>query len=150
MDLILWRHAEAADGAVDLDRELTPRGHKQAARMGRWLERRMPEGTRILVSPAARARQTALPLAKAFTIDARLAPGAAAVDLLAVAGWPDDAGAALLVGHQPGLGRVVHRLLVGSEGEWPIRKGAIVWLRRRTRNREVQVVLRAALSPELL
>ena len=33
MDLILWRHAEAEDGANDLARELTQKGHKQAARV---------------------------------------------------------------------------------------------------------------------
>ena len=36
MDLILWRHAEAfdlAEGQTDLERALTPRGEKQAARM---------------------------------------------------------------------------------------------------------------------
>ena len=46
MDLILWRHAEAEDwlegptqvGQIDLDRSLTQRGEKQAARMAAWLE----------------------------------------------------------------------------------------------------------------
>ena len=55
MDLILWRHAEAEDereGLPDLDRALTPRGEKQAARMAAWLERQLPEGTRIASSPA--------------------------------------------------------------------------------------------------
>ena len=36
MDLILWRHAEAhegEDGLDDLERALTPRSEKQAARM---------------------------------------------------------------------------------------------------------------------
>ena len=36
MDLILWRHAEAeeaAPGGGDSERELTPRGEKQALRM---------------------------------------------------------------------------------------------------------------------
>ena len=42
MDLILWRHAEAfdlAEGGTDLERMLTPRGEKQAARMAAWLDR---------------------------------------------------------------------------------------------------------------
>jgi len=30
MDLILWRHAEAADGLADIKRELTRKSHKQA------------------------------------------------------------------------------------------------------------------------
>ena len=47
MDLILWRHADAENGEVDLARELSLRGHKQAERMGRWLSKRLAEGTRI-------------------------------------------------------------------------------------------------------
>ena len=46
MDLILWRHAEAeelpegtADARSDLERKLTARGDKQAARMAEWLDR---------------------------------------------------------------------------------------------------------------
>ena len=44
MDLILWRHAEAfdlAEGQTDLERALTPRGEKQAARMAAWLDRQL-------------------------------------------------------------------------------------------------------------
>ena len=35
MDLILWRHAEAAEDGFedDLERPLTPRGERQAARI---------------------------------------------------------------------------------------------------------------------
>jgi phosphohistidine phosphatase len=150
VDLILWRHAEAEDGAVDLDRALTLRGHKQAARMAGWLGKRLPAGARILVSPAARTRQTALALTQEFIVDDRLAPGAMPADLLEAAGWPDASGTSVVIGHQPGLGRVVHALLVGTPGDWPIRKGAIVWLRNRERDRQAQVVLRAALAPELI
>ena len=69
MDLILWRHAEAEDGLVDetqtqldLTRPLTQRGEKQALRMAAWLDRQLPEGARIWVSPARRCEQTALAL----------------------------------------------------------------------------------------
>ena len=61
MDLILWRHAEAheaAPGEDDMSRSLTPRGERQAFRMAQWLERQLPEGTRILCSPAKRTEQT--------------------------------------------------------------------------------------------
>ena len=57
MDLILWRHAEAIDLELvgdDMVRSLTPKGEKQAARMAVWLDRQLPDGTRILVSPARR------------------------------------------------------------------------------------------------
>ena len=42
LDLIMWRHAEAEDereGQDDLQRALTSRGEKQAARMAVWLDR---------------------------------------------------------------------------------------------------------------
>jgi phosphohistidine phosphatase len=42
MDLILWRHAEAEDGLPDLERRLTPRGQKHAARIAQWLLQRLP------------------------------------------------------------------------------------------------------------
>ena len=52
MDLILWRHAEAEPGEPDLGRRLTAKGHKQAERVGSWLDGHLPQTTRILVSPA--------------------------------------------------------------------------------------------------
>ena len=56
MDLILWRHAHAgdplADPLQDLQRALSPKGERQAKRMAEWLNQRLPESTRVLVSPA--------------------------------------------------------------------------------------------------
>ena len=62
MDLILWRHAEAEDGVPDGARALTKKGLKQAAAIAAWLKPRLPDATRILVSPATRAQQTAAAL----------------------------------------------------------------------------------------
>ena len=59
MDLILWRHAQAEDGGPDLDRTLTRKGRKEAARMGEWLRVRLPSQFQVLSSPARRARETA-------------------------------------------------------------------------------------------
>ena len=59
MDLILWRHAEAIDLDLvgdDLLRSLTAKGEKQAARMGAWLDRQLPDGAKIWSSPATRTR----------------------------------------------------------------------------------------------
>jgi len=53
-------------------------------------------------------------------------------------------------GHQPTLGQVAGLLLAGEPQEWALRKGAILWLVRRTRGHGSEVVLRAALSPELV
>ena len=45
LQLILWRHAEAEDAVpgliADEARALTPRGHKQAAGMAKWLLERL-------------------------------------------------------------------------------------------------------------
>ena len=66
MDLILWRHAEAEDGTADAGRKLTDKGLKQAQQMAAWLAPRLPQNTRILVSPATRTQQTAAALDREF------------------------------------------------------------------------------------
>ena len=79
MDLIFWRHAEADDwteGCDDMQRSLTVRGEKQAKRMAGWLDRQLPEGTRIICSPARRCEQTALALGRKYKLRDELAPDA--------------------------------------------------------------------------
>lgn len=149
MDLILWRHADAHDGFPDLERALTPKGLKQAQDVARWLAPRLPDDTRVLVSPAVRAQQTALALERPFETVADLAPGADAMTLLLAAGWPESAGTVLLVGHQPGLGQAVATLLFGESTDLSLKKGGLVWVTSRTRRDERQTVLKAAMTPEL-
>lgn len=150
MDLILWRHAEAVDGQPDLARELTPKGVKQAKAVAHWLRSRLPGQTRIIVSPAQRAQQTAAALTDDFEIDRQLAPGAPATAILAAAGWPEHRGAVVVVGHQPTLGMAAALLIAGEPMPWSIKKGAIWWLSHRLRGEQAQVVLRAVISPDLL
>lgn len=150
MDLILWRHAEAEDGLPDLARELTGRGRKQASRMADWLNPRLPPDIRILVSPAARAMQTAQALGREYDEVSALAPGANAEDVLAAAGWPDAPYPVLVVGHQPTLGQVAMRLLAGQAGDLTVKKGGIWWFQGRERGGRVQVVLRAVAAPDWL
>ena len=149
MDLILWRHAEAEDGAPDRSRELTARGRKQARAVARWLAKRLPDDARVLVSPAARAQQTAAALKRAVKTEARIDVGAAPHEVLAAAGWPDGAGTVLVVGHQPTLGQVAALVFAGAHADWPVKKGALWWLRRRARNGEAEVTLRAVIGPDL-
>lgn len=149
MDLILWRHAEAEDGGPDRARALTERGRKQAKTLARWLAKRLPADAKILVSPAVRAQQTAAALERAFTTDRRIDVGAAASAVLAAARWSDGGGAVLVVGHQPTLGRVAALALTGTPADWSIRKGAVWWLKRRVRDGEVEVGLRAVIGPDL-
>lgn len=153
MDLILWRHAEAEDAAQgqdDLARALTARGEKQAARMAAWLDRQLPEGLRVLASPARRTEQTAAALGRKFKLRSELLPGGTTEDLLELAQWPRAKGAVLIVGHQPVLGQTVAQLLGLPEPACAIRKGAVWWLRQRERQEQSQTVLMVVQSPEFL
>ncbi|MCW5620749.1 MAG: histidine phosphatase family protein [Burkholderiales bacterium] len=150
MDLILWRHAEAEDGVPDMERQLTSKGRKQAAKVAAWLEQRLPAGTLVMVSPATRARQTADALTAAYETVPAIAPGAAPTALLEATGWPESGGSVLIVGHQPTLGQVAGWLLAGETREWALKKGGVLWLTRRMRGGTAQVVLKAAISPDLL
>jgi phosphohistidine phosphatase len=153
VDLILWRHADAGDavdGPADLDRPLTPKGEKQAQRMAHWLHRHLPESTRVLTSPALRARQTAQALEMRLKVLDALAPGATVDDLLQAARWPDAREPVLVVGHQPTLGLVAARLMAGLDQAWSVKKGAIWWLRQRDRESRGEVVLHLVLSPDRL
>lgn len=153
MDLILWRHAEAKDpdeGQEDASRALTSRGEKQAARMAKWLDRQLPEATRILVSPALRCEQTVLALARKYKIKPELAHGFSANDLLAAAQWPDARTPMLLVGHQPALGQAIAQLLGLQASECAVRRGAVWWLRTRERDGHGQTVVVTVQSPEVL
>jgi phosphohistidine phosphatase len=153
MDLVLWRHAEAQDwveGCDDMARSLTSRGEKQANRMAHWLDRQLPEGTRILVSPARRCEQTALVLGRKYKIKAELAPGCSVDQLLELAQWPDAKGTVLVVGHQPTLGQTIAGLIGLTASECAVKKGAVWWLRNRERAALAQTVVVTVQSPEVL
>ena len=150
MELILWRHAEAADGGADLERPLTAHGRRQARRMAQWLETRLPKDLRILVSPARRAEETARALGRPFELLDTIAPGADAADLIKAAGWPDAKQPALLVGHQPTLGDAASLLLGGREASWRFAKGAVWWLKSRERRGRIEAVLLLAIEPAML
>ena len=156
MDLILWRHAEAEEwpelnpeSATDLDRCLTPRGEKQAARMAVWLDRQLPEGTRILVSPALRCEQTAQALGRKFRVRHELAPDAQPSAILSLAQWPLAKTPTLIIGHQPTLGQTIALLVGLAEGDCPVKKGAVWWLRNRDRDGLSQTVVVTVQSPEI-
>lgn len=158
MDLIVWRHADAGDAevdlAADLERRLSERGRKHAERMARWLRARLPERFTVLSSPAARARETAEALSDKVRIDDRLGPQADVADYVAALNWPEGPESrsrhVVLVGHQPVAGGLVSLLLCGEEQPWTIRKGAVFWLTTREREGRQQVVLRAAIAPDLI
>ncbi|QET01198.1 histidine phosphatase family protein [Cupriavidus pauculus] len=162
MNLILWRHAEAEDlpsamslsRNADLQRVLTPRGHKQAEATAKWLRNHLPAPYRVVCSPAVRARETAAALCSDAEVLDVLGLGASVTEVLATVGWPgtDDAATqtVVVVGHQPWLGRVASRVLAGREMPWSVRKSGVWWLTGRTRDSDAQVALRAVIHPDFL
>ncbi len=119
-ELLLMRHAKSSwdsPTARDFDRELAPRGLRDAPRMGRWLRAEGLVPDHVVCSPARRARATTDAVVEALGLDpsvVREAPRiyeASTADLLAVlGGCPADARRVLLVGHNPGLEMLVARL----------------------------------------
>jgi len=153
MDLIFWRHAEAddwTDGCDDMARKLTARGEKQAKRMAVWLDRQLPEGSRIVCSPARRCEQTAMALDRKYKLRAELAPNTTADALLATAGWPNNKSTLVLVGHQPSFGQAISLLLGLQQDSCPVRKGALWWLRTRERDGDVQTVVVTVQAPDMV
>jgi phosphohistidine phosphatase len=153
MDLILWRHAEAHEGVEegdDLARVLTSRGEKQAARMAAWLDRHLPEGTRIFASPARRSQQTVAALGRKFKVRQELAPDGNVANLLTLVQWPKAKGCVLVVGHQPILGQTIAQLLALTATDCAVKKGAVWWLRNREREAMSQTVVVTVQSPDVL
>jgi len=151
VELILWRHADAEDGIRDSERKLTSKGVKQAGRMAKWLLPRIGEDVVILASPAKRAQQTARALNRDFQTVDEIGLAATPRDILAAAGWTENhRGTIVVVGHQPTLGETAALVLAGVKAQWPVKKGAIVWLSRPTDDVEGPAHLRAAMSPDLL
>ncbi|WP_126539924.1 SixA phosphatase family protein [Aerosticca soli] len=122
-ELMLLRHAEAEPGKDDRARSLSMRGRDEAAAAGRWLKahRRLPE--RVLCSPAMRTVQTAelvldiaapelaIELSEAIY---EATPG----ELLALLDQHADAGSVLLIGHNPGLERLVALMVEGRSDDF--------------------------------
>jgi len=142
MELILWRHADAEDGADDMARRLTPKGEQQARAMAQWLRAHLPGQYTLLASPAVRAQQTASALATPIT-EKTLAPGASVAAIVNAA--EKHRGIVIVVGHQPDLGRAAAQLVAGARAEWSVEKGAVWWLAG-----EAPARIKAVVSPEML
>lgn len=144
MNLILWRHADAEEGRDDMARRLTRKGRGQAKHVAEWLERHLPASTRVIVSPAVRAQQTAEALARDLHTNDQLSTGAAPADVLKAAGWPNASTTVLVVGHQPTLGAAAALALTGKALPWHIQKGGVWWLRSKD---DGEVVVVAVMTP---
>jgi len=150
MELILWRHAEAATGEPDMARPLTERGRRQAERMARFLAPRLPADLRMIVSPARRAQETARALGRSYETVERIAPGCTVAEILDAAGWPAGERPVLVVGHQPTLGEVAAKLVEGRGSGWNFGAGAVCWLRGHRRKGEREGALLLSIEPEIL
>ncbi len=105
----LLRHAEAADGSPDAERQLTERGREQARNAGLALKALGVEPELCFTSPKVRAADTAKIACEPLGIEYRLQPR--------LAGGPFDPEAlgagldgVLLVGHDPDFSMAVHQL----------------------------------------
>jgi phosphohistidine phosphatase len=143
--LWLLRHGEAVphESKPDHDRELTPRGERQAADAGVALARLGLEFAACYTSPKLRARDTARGACAALNVEpeevAALADGFDRDDAFALLlGHGDDA-RVLAVGHDPSFSQVVHDL-TGARVEF--KKGGVAAIRMLRTGAELLVLLR--------
>lgn len=114
LQLLLIRHAKAGKGDVDHTRSLDEVGRDQAPKMGRWVAERGLVPSQVLCSDAHRTRET-LDLMLPFWPEAPRvshlralyhASSEAILEQIEKA----QAESVALVGHNPGLGDLAHRL----------------------------------------
>jgi phosphohistidine phosphatase len=128
--LYLLRHADAGDPEAwqgdDAVRPLSPKGRRQAERLGRLLAAVGFEPDLIASSPKVRAAETAelaaAPLARAVTLDDRLASGAGLSTVDAILRDAGSVRRVVLVGHDPDFSDLLSTL-VGVE--LAMKKGAL-------------------------
>jgi phosphohistidine phosphatase len=118
--IFLVRHAKSSRDDTtlpDKDRPLNDRGKRDASAMGERLAKRDVKLDLILSSPASRAITTAQIIAekldyklKDIVVDHRLYPGAVADLLNIIHKLGDKLDRAMLVGHNPVLAELAHRL----------------------------------------
>jgi len=135
MQLFVIRHAIAEDavpGQDDASRALTAAGEKKLRRVVKGLRRLDIDFDRILTSPWARAKETALllrPLCEEPPLSTELLCAPPTAQLLALIAELNETTA--VVGHEPWLGELVAWLAFGDtrHGEaLSLKKGGVTWL----------------------
>jgi len=132
VELLLLRHADAGDPMAwsrpDDERPLSPKGHRQSARVAHWLSSIDHRPDAIITSPKVRAAETAAAVAEAFGMAVVSEPRLAGPlgireleEILRDAGGPARP---VLVGHDPDFSELAALLAGLSMVE--IRKGALV------------------------
>ena len=123
--LVLVRHAkaEADAGDGDHERELTPRGHRDARAAGVWLSEQGIGVDEVLCSTAARAQQTCEDMWSAGCSEAdvhhdhRIYNAAPERLLTLVREADSDANVVMVVGHAPGIPALASMLADGEGSE---------------------------------
>jgi len=124
-ELILLRHAHAessAPGQPDLDRPLSAEGNAEAEAAGRWLREQRLVPDLVLCSPSRRTRETLeAVLGQIGYVDQRLeddiyeaSPGT----LATLVDRHQAVDRLLVVGHNPGLERLVALMHSGQSGDY--------------------------------
>jgi phosphohistidine phosphatase len=121
--LILLRHAKAVQhaGGSDRDRTLNRRGEKDADRLGSYIAAEGLIPDLVIVSDAARTRQTLERVLKSVAkpapvrIEPKVYEAAASMLLSVVRAAPHDVESLLMVGHNPGMAELA--LLLAGHGE---------------------------------
>jgi phosphohistidine phosphatase len=124
-ELILLRHAHAdasASGLSDAERPLSEEGRREAQAAARWLKEQGLVPDRVLVSPAARARETADAVAAEIDLPERIEEAAiyeaSPGDLAELADRNRDATRLLMVGHNPGFEQLAALMHSGQSGDY--------------------------------
>lgn len=143
--LWLLRHGEAVphDSKPDHDRELTPRGERQALAAGEGLAKLGVEFAACYTSPKVRALDTARLACRALNIEPEVADVLAdgfdrsdALELLLAHG---DGAKVLVVGHDPSFTQVVHDF-TGARVDF--KKGGVAAVRAERAAGELLALLR--------
>jgi phosphohistidine phosphatase len=121
MTVYFLRHADAENmAASDFERNLTPKGLEQAAKVGRFCKVHGLVPDKILTSPLNRARQTADIVGKDLgaepVVQGWLACGMGIETLLKELAEQGEVESILVVGHEPDFSSVISKLIGASEG----------------------------------
>lgn len=126
MKLYILRHGDAgerdaANYTSDAMRALTPKGIKRTRQLANALRQMEITFDQILTSPLVRAKQTAeivarsLSLEKKLRLTSELAPDHGIPEVLRLLqNVTPKSGTILLVGHEPGLSRLISQLCTGG------------------------------------
>jgi phosphohistidine phosphatase len=143
--LWLLRHGEAVphESKPDADRELTPRGERQAIAAGEGLARLGVEFDACYTSPKVRARDTARLACKALNIEPAeedsLTDGFDREDALELLLRHGADARVLVVGHDPSFSQVVHDF---TGGRIDFKKGGVAAVRAERGGGELLALLR--------